>query len=429
MKRLKLTKASFKRIAEETPDIKDDVIEFFTDNPNPDDDTLHEWAEDRGLDPHEVEEVVYELATEHVQEETGDDTKDDQIPGGKADDEDPDKYDQDQLEKGTEVEMEHTDDPELAEEITTDHLEESEDFKDSDKPEDKKYYNELTDMEEDMKKKSQQMDVNQLQPGQSIWDTAGKEWKVVEDDPNQPYKTLMPAETSLSGVPEGVTPQNVTNVRDEEIMSTYSLSQEEQTSGVQMAETAPTATASFRESIDYKEKIEVDEPYPPEVVERAEDWMRMDPGETNVENWKALAKRAQEINWNDLSDIATDLVQAISDKDFQRVTECTEDLTEMILMNVSMPEDVSGDELTFASKISQMLEEIIPENDENIPDEGEFPYNLPEGRPGFVACMNKIQQLRDEGFANIDIILKIGEEFDRDIGQKALDEAKYRGIL
>lgn len=367
----------------------------------------------------------------------------DRLPGGLADDKKPSDFEKDQLEKGVDVEMEHTDDPEIAKEIAMDHLEESKDLKDNKKPEDKKYYNELDKMEENIKKKSQQMDPNQLQTGQSIWDSAGKEWTVVADDPSQPYKTLMPAETSLSGVPEGVTPENVQNIRDEEVMSQFSLSQDEQSSGVQMAEMADSGTtmAAGKKGIDYKKKIKVDEPYPPEVIERAEDWMRMDPGETNLENWKDMdnsKKTAQEeINWNDLRDIVTDLYEAIEQKDFQGVVAGTEDLTEMIMMSVSMPDDLSEDELDIpdmssylgsGAKLSQMVEEMLPEDEEVVNDE-EFPYNLPEGKSGFVDAMNRVQSLRDEGFSNVDIILKIGEEFDRDIGEKALDEAKYQGIL
>jgi len=52
------------------------------------------------------------------------------------------KYDQIQLEKGTKIEMEHTDDEELAKQIASDHLDEFED-----------YYKELPKMEDKMKKK------------------------------------------------------------------------------------------------------------------------------------------------------------------------------------------------------------------------------------------------------------------------------------
>lgn len=58
----------------------------------------------------------------------------DQIKGGKADNQDHKKYNQKELKKGRKHEKEHTDDPDMAEEIASDHLEE-----------DPKYYTRLED--------------------------------------------------------------------------------------------------------------------------------------------------------------------------------------------------------------------------------------------------------------------------------------------
>ena len=73
----------------------------------------------------------------------------DKIPGGKADDKDIAEYDKDQLLKGLKIEMEHTDDPATALEITTDHLEEND-----------KYYDHLEDMEKTMKAPSKELSKN-----------------------------------------------------------------------------------------------------------------------------------------------------------------------------------------------------------------------------------------------------------------------------
>ena len=80
----------------------------------------------------------------------------DRIPGGKAKGQPDDKYDKEQLGKGIGVEMEHTPDWEVAKEITKDHLEESEDFKDKDggKYYDKLLENERKIEEENSKKKA-----------------------------------------------------------------------------------------------------------------------------------------------------------------------------------------------------------------------------------------------------------------------------------
>jgi len=63
----------------------------------------------------------------------------DQIPGGKADEKDP-NADPGQVSKGIAVEMEHTDDPTVAKEITKDHLTEFDN-----------YYTALDDMETRLK--------------------------------------------------------------------------------------------------------------------------------------------------------------------------------------------------------------------------------------------------------------------------------------
>lgn len=60
----------------------------------------------------------------------------DHIPGGLADEKSPDDFDPEALAKGTEVELEHTDDPQIATEVAMDHL-----------TEDPKYYDKLEVLE------------------------------------------------------------------------------------------------------------------------------------------------------------------------------------------------------------------------------------------------------------------------------------------
>jgi hypothetical protein len=65
----------------------------------------------------------------------------DKVPGGRADKKDPKDFDPKQLAKGKKVEMEHTDNPDLALEIAMDHL-----------TEDPKYYDYLEEMESKFEK-------------------------------------------------------------------------------------------------------------------------------------------------------------------------------------------------------------------------------------------------------------------------------------
>jgi len=57
----------------------------------------------------------------------------DNIPGGRADKKSPSDYNKKNVEKGHRIEFEHTDDPDIAREITIDHLEEFPDYYDDKK--------------------------------------------------------------------------------------------------------------------------------------------------------------------------------------------------------------------------------------------------------------------------------------------------------
>lgn len=43
-----------------------DVISFLKDNPNPDDDNVHDWANENGYEIHGLETIIYKLATKYV---------------------------------------------------------------------------------------------------------------------------------------------------------------------------------------------------------------------------------------------------------------------------------------------------------------------------------------------------------------------------
>ncbi len=93
--------------------------EFLRLNPNPTDDKVHDFAREIGMDKDALEEVIYELATEHAQRHMG---KGEQIPGGRAAGKKPDDFDVEQLSVGTHHELEHTANRAMAMEIAMDHL-------------------------------------------------------------------------------------------------------------------------------------------------------------------------------------------------------------------------------------------------------------------------------------------------------------------
>lgn len=88
------------------------IVQFLADNPRPKDEDVHAWAEENGHTPEEVEEYLYGFIHDLMHKLS------------KSVNEPDDKYDADQLARGIEVELEHTDNKDLAKMIAKDHLNE-----------------------------------------------------------------------------------------------------------------------------------------------------------------------------------------------------------------------------------------------------------------------------------------------------------------
>lgn len=108
-------------------ELRMEVINFIKANPNPEDEDFHGLAEKLGMEPSELEDVAYALLTSFIAK-------------GKSNEKDDIEYDPEQIKKGIEVEMEHTDCMLIAEKIAKDHLAEFPD-----------YYDRLDKMEEEAK--------------------------------------------------------------------------------------------------------------------------------------------------------------------------------------------------------------------------------------------------------------------------------------
>ncbi len=90
------------------------IIEFFKDNPKPNDDEIHEFASNLGINKHRFEEMIYELLGS--------------IFGyGRSIGFDG-EYDNHELAMGIKVELEHTNNRIIAEKIAKDHLSEIDDY-------------------------------------------------------------------------------------------------------------------------------------------------------------------------------------------------------------------------------------------------------------------------------------------------------------
>ena len=118
-------------------EVKKDVVNFLEENQNPSDDKFHQFAEELGVDVHELESKAYEIATQFALF----------LNNGRANEEGitKDQVDPKELEMGIEVEKEHTTDEATAERISLDHLAE-EGLSD--------YYTRLKKMEDEAKQEN-----------------------------------------------------------------------------------------------------------------------------------------------------------------------------------------------------------------------------------------------------------------------------------
>jgi len=90
--------------------IKKKIMECFAKNENPPDAKIHKMAEKLGIEPDKLEEAIYKLLSSFLSQ-------------GKSKDY-TGEYDPHELSLGIEVEMEHTNDKDIAERIAKDHLSE-----------------------------------------------------------------------------------------------------------------------------------------------------------------------------------------------------------------------------------------------------------------------------------------------------------------
>jgi rubrerythrin len=100
-----------------------EIIEFFKENPNPPDEgegSVHQWAESKGYDVHDVEEAIYKLMTTFAKFLFEGRAKEKGLTKAKVDPK--------ELDMGIEIELEHTEDEETAERIALDHLAEIPDY-------------------------------------------------------------------------------------------------------------------------------------------------------------------------------------------------------------------------------------------------------------------------------------------------------------
>jgi hypothetical protein len=103
-----------KEMMEKNDDVKDKIIDFFINNPNPPDSEIHQMAEDLGIEHDKFEAIVYSILSDF-------------LSGGRSKGQEVDA-DPNELSMGIKVEKEHTDNERLATKIANDHLSEIPDY-------------------------------------------------------------------------------------------------------------------------------------------------------------------------------------------------------------------------------------------------------------------------------------------------------------
>ena len=98
----------------QTKELHKKLIDFFSEHPDPNDDEIHDVAEDLGMHPSDLESHIYKLLGS--------------ILGGGRSKGYNGSYSKSELDSGIKVEMEHTDNKDVAEKIAKDHLAEIPDY-------------------------------------------------------------------------------------------------------------------------------------------------------------------------------------------------------------------------------------------------------------------------------------------------------------
>lgn len=98
-------------------DIQETIMDFFRDNPNPKDEDIHQLSKNIGVDPHKFESYVYKILGDILGYGRA-------VKKGITEQD----VDADELERGIEVEMEHTNNKVVSKRIALDHLSELKDY-------------------------------------------------------------------------------------------------------------------------------------------------------------------------------------------------------------------------------------------------------------------------------------------------------------
>lgn len=246
-----------------------------------------------------------------------------------------------------------------------------------------------------------QLNPQDLQVGQSVYDNEGNEQIVVESPQGGSQKTLMPKDQQGQQIPQ------VQTVDDPEIATQYSLQPTTPGSPKQVQQPTANRQAAYADE---------DDPYydSPDSMNRstAEDWMTMPAGQTNIENWQDLGGGGDVVRYDPSRSRERSKITAPEESDSTRPTERPSKKSTLQADMAELNE--------FVQPASPML---------NGPALGSEEDALRLGEPGYTDIMNSIRDMVDAGYSTVDVMLTIGEVYPREIGQRVLSEARERGVL
>lgn len=277
-----------------------------------------------------------------------------------------------------------------------------------------------------------------IQTGQTIYDTSGQEYIVL--DPNESgQRNIMPSDQQGQQIPTGVK-----TVNPDELSASYTttpmtakVAQDFANSCTQAADHIDEAVRTLQ-PFAQSESHELNTTFEKGYIDPLNELSGFLKLERRVVERDAhrIAQELEnaDINWSDFKDIMNDMNSAITEQDAKRLLESAEDMVNLILLHISMPEDVK----VAAPKMSKVLPQFKtaqsgelqsfhePVRFDKAKDTEE---GLAIGESGFTDCMTALKELVDGGYSSVDIVLTLGERFDRQLANKVLAEARSTGLL
>ena len=248
------------------------------------------------------------------------------------------------------------------------------------------------------------LDPNQIQVGQSVYDSKGDEFLVLEDPEGTTNKVLTPAGQTTAPVPG-----EVQTVEDTELASTYTV------------QPAMALQANGMRVGGYYDEDNPSYDDPPSETDhtRAPDFMTFGP-QTNggFKTEDGDVSRYDHTTHSPGSHTkAPETSGPINPDEKSPSSEKPE--TSYLMRGAALQMDISG--LAPYRETGSPLE--------SGPGWGKEEDALRLGESGYADIMNDIRAMTEAGYSTVDVLLNIGELYPRDIGERVLSEARKRGVL